>query len=229
MIHLTEEEIAQCSDALQDGTFDRLPKAIRTHLAECDACASEVSVLTELMAVPAAKTKHVRPLHHYAMAGAAALLAAVLLFFWQKSTTQHEAVQWAEMDPTVQTPTEPIPVLDTVQPPKEKPVKRYAQNVELEKLRRNFEGSYRSSVIDVLTPSIDTLRSKDRLVWNNPNGLPLFVEILDHTNHQVQWIETSTSYVDINCLPSGLYYWKLFNEEYDLLYCGKIIVQPSNH
>lgn len=46
--HLTNEEIAMCADAINDGTFAQLPQRLRSHLQECDQCAEEVINVAEI-------------------------------------------------------------------------------------------------------------------------------------------------------------------------------------
>ncbi len=48
-IHLTEEEIAICAEALNNGTLNQIKPKLITHLQECDHCLHEVSFLSEMI------------------------------------------------------------------------------------------------------------------------------------------------------------------------------------
>lgn len=47
MEHLTEQEIAQCADAIREGSYASLPLAVREHVANCDECANEIAMVVE--------------------------------------------------------------------------------------------------------------------------------------------------------------------------------------
>ncbi len=47
-LHLTEEQIAQCVDAMSEGTYDLLPAPVREHVAHCDLCSSEILMVSEI-------------------------------------------------------------------------------------------------------------------------------------------------------------------------------------
>ncbi len=48
MQHLTEEEIAICSEAINSGDYRSLPVELREHLSHCDECATEVLMVAEI-------------------------------------------------------------------------------------------------------------------------------------------------------------------------------------
>lgn len=48
MQHLTEEEIAICSEAINAGDYRSLPAELRKHLSHCDECATEVLMVAEI-------------------------------------------------------------------------------------------------------------------------------------------------------------------------------------
>ncbi|MGE0079577.1 MAG: hypothetical protein AB7S48_17080 [Bacteroidales bacterium] len=49
MEHLTEQEIAQCADAIREGSYASLPHAVREHVANCDECANEIAMVAEIV------------------------------------------------------------------------------------------------------------------------------------------------------------------------------------
>ncbi|MGE0079578.1 MAG: hypothetical protein AB7S48_17085 [Bacteroidales bacterium] len=51
--------------------------------------------------------------------------------------------------------------------------------------------------------------------------------ILNNNGENIQSIETQGNGIKIPELKQGLYYWKLINEDFDLLYCGKITVNKN--
>jgi len=113
-----------------------------------------------------------------------------------------------------------------VSPAKKEIAIAFLTNKDLDKLVSRFEdASMRSVDIDIITPSDIKISKNDsiNLEWNNTNNQYLTIEIFDNKGNKITSKTSSKSIVTITEISkSGLYYWKLINENYDLLFCGKI-------
>ncbi len=102
----------------------------------------------------------------------------------------------------------------------------FNSNKELESLVRRFQGnSMRSNEITIITPPNAKFSKNDsiNLKWNNTNKQYLTIEIFNNKGQKIIYKTSSKNIVNISEITkSGLYYWKLLNEDNDLLYCGKI-------
>ncbi|MFP4042659.1 MAG: hypothetical protein ACLFT6_07905 [Bacteroidales bacterium] len=101
----------------------------------------------------------------------------------------------------------------------------YQTNENLEQLYENLQGAYRSRAVKVNTPPTITYAEIDSLSWENPENEKLYVEFFDNKGEEVQTLVVEEEQVLIPDLSRGLYYWKLINEDFDLLFVGKIIVE----
>jgi hypothetical protein len=106
---------------------------------------------------------------------------------------------------------------------------RYAEHKPTEMLVQNFRGNMRSTHIEILSPAeFKVADNTDEhwlvLRWKNNTKMQLTVELLNNFGEIHIEYQTQGDSVIIEKLPhKGLYYWKLFNRDFDLLYCGKII------
>lgn len=101
----------------------------------------------------------------------------------------------------------------------------YKPNPNIEKLYENMQGNYRGESIEVTTlPEIKYTKGT-KLEWKNPDKHTLYVELFDNSGEKIKEITTNDTSYHIPMLQPGLYYWKLINENYDLLFVGKIIVK----
>jgi|AntRauTorcE11898_2_1112593.scaffolds.fasta_scaffold02246_3 hypothetical protein len=99
----------------------------------------------------------------------------------------------------------------------------------LEKLAARFEGeSMRSSGFKVVSPHQIIVDGEESInfEWSAEQHQQYIFTLLDNSNSIV--FEKTVSHNGHTLeepLNSGLYYWKLMNEDFDLLYCGKIKVK----
>ncbi len=106
----------------------------------------------------------------------------------------------------------------------------FTPNEELEELYSNMRGAYRSNDVILTSDSIVYLKNTDSLTWQNPQENILYVEIFNNQGTEVSSKEVNTSRgVQLPALPNGLYYWKLLNEDFDLLFVGKIVADEQDH
>ena len=101
----------------------------------------------------------------------------------------------------------------------------YVPDENLEQIYNNMKGTYRGRNINITTPHTIFHSEKDSLRWNNPENEKLYVEIFDNKGEEIEIITSQDQGVAIPDLTHGLYYWKLINEHFDLLFVGKIIVR----
>lgn len=104
----------------------------------------------------------------------------------------------------------------------------YAENTDLEKLVSRFIDANLRGDFSIDIESLIKIKQDEELVfeWNNENGELLTIEFFDNTGEKLFEEETSNNIYKTQELKTpGLYYWKLLSEDFDLLFCGKIIVQ----
>ncbi|MFW5983012.1 MAG: hypothetical protein ACOCQ4_00810 [bacterium] len=101
----------------------------------------------------------------------------------------------------------------------------YKPNEDLEQLHENMKGAYRSRDITINTAHTIKYENKDSLRWENPKKEKLYVEFFNNEGKEIKTLVVDNNQVPIPELSGGLYYWKLINEDFDLLFVGKIIVE----
>lgn len=252
MEHLTEQEIAQCADALLLGKYDTLPVHLKEHLSSCDSCATEVAVVAELSGdigynVEETKTAGKRrSLWVVVLTSAVASLALLLIgnYFLgnPKETGWQTALHYNAASDTTGIATTREDVVphageEKPAPGQKKPAKAreeqkqllaYALHADLEKLADNFKGAYRGNDVSVITPHELVCSPADSLKWNNTDKISLSVEFYNNKGVMVNTAQTTESSLALPRLSPGLYYWKLMNDDFDLLFCGKLIVKAGD-
>lgn len=238
--HLTAEELALYSEYVQSGEKTEIAEDILTHINECDECASEAvefsmlskDILTELSdKKPVAKKRSLL----FVIAGIAATLL-LIYGVWQifELRINKNDIKIAGKNPPVindttnvsDTSVQEIP--NPVDNKHEMLASNFAKDPETEKIIENLKGNMRSDEIEVISGfEIKSQTGRDiSLYWENNNGNKLNIEIYTNALVKTESAEISgNSYVIKSKLNPGLYYWKLFNEDFDLIFCGRIIVE----
>lgn len=243
MEHLTEQEIAQCADAIREGSYASLPLAVREHVANCDECANEIAMVVETAnEIDTTQKKNGKVVKLWiSVSGAIAATVALLIIgnnFINNPKDSSLSNQLATIDSISQKDSSFTAIQPKVQTEnKEKTAKKtvvvrkeilaeYKPNKDLDKLTENFKQAYRGDDnIVVQTLSEINIPTVDSLKWINNNSVKLTVMILNNEGKNVQSIETQGNGIKIPTLKPGLYYWKLINEDFDLLFCGKITIK----
>lgn len=231
--HFSEEEIAMCADAINDGIYDQLPENFRKHLSVCEQCASEVLMVADIafnFNINEQQQKSGR-LRRWIIAASISSAAAVLIFaiytlsLPDSNMTSNKAMI-VQSDTLAKTSViEDSLIQVNENEPSKKLIASLEPNEKLEKLYQNHQESYRTNSIQIITKGEVAYPAIDSLKWVNKTNDKLTVEFFNNRDREIKSIETSSSSVKIPKLGTGIYYWKLINEDYDLLYVGKIMVK----
>jgi len=105
----------------------------------------------------------------------------------------------------------------------------FVPNKELEKLSERYkDNAMRGEEEIVISSEQKSFNTSDSISisLNKSNNQYLTVEVFDNKGAKITQLTTKENSVKLNDInEEGLYYWKLINEDYDLLYCGKIIIK----
>src|SRR6056297_321488 len=271
--HLTPEQIARCADAINSGTYEQLPQAMRHHLQECHTCATEVVSVTEMASGEnpelekflrdgSTNARGVQAIsfwrkHKRMLSGLAAsiVLIAAALILVNKPFEQDTKERLAEQNlpgedvrlnqtPDDQTADSTSDTQETAEDsnPQEAAsdnqiettpasqtenqlIARYEPDPNLEKLYNNMQGTYRGGSVHVESPREMHPAKDDILTWENAGGQLFIVEIFDNTGNEIMAKETTADSLALPDLSDGLYYWKLIDEDFELQFVGKIVVE----
>lgn len=264
--HFTDQEIATCAEAIIDGTFGKLDEYYSQHLANCDSCANQVTMVSSILeeesilldennTLPQSKPQ--KPISIYkTIAWAAAAILLVLIGFrffpgQQGNNTNNDIAQSKTVDtlkvvqhsvnPTIKDTIVPANKIDEKTPkPNNNPQKHiitkpekadllaYSPNNNLEKLAERYNGAaMRGTEIKVTTPNtFETTANKILLEWENSDNVLVIIELFNNKGEKIIESETTdNNYQPKEKIKPGLYYWKLINEDFDLVFCGKIILK----
>lgn len=260
--HLTEEQVAQCADAIIDGKYKSLDLNLRKHLILCDECAAEVLSVTDIV-IDFKEEEGKRRLKIFkpwiiAIASAAAIGTFIFIIatvtgtgnsFFNESAV---LIQKDSIKPKLDTvkkinQSEPLivdnfslrkkPIPSDNTPNKQSPTKKtndvagygggaaFTPDENLENLFSNYTQAYRGEDVSVKTPRIISVPGNDSLKWSNPAREELIIEFFDNKGKQIHSYSQLSEGIAIPKLDKGLFYWKLINRDYDLLFVGKIIIE----
>lgn len=247
--HLNEEQIAMVADALNAGNVSSLPADVKAHMAKCEDCANKALVVSELSlgvdskALTLNNSNAKNRFHNYYiyLIAAASIIVLFLVFYMQEPIKIDHNI--ADSGDSLKTTKQ----VDTnkMAPPSEQTVikEEYIDKEKLNKLRdkklvafvenKKFEENFcrfsnsemRSVDLNIMSNQILKVHNTKglKLEWTKPSS-PIIVELFNNKGEKIMSEETSDSCMDINSIEKeGLYYWKLLDEDYNLIYCGKII------
>ncbi|HBZ65758.1 MAG TPA: hypothetical protein DEO70_02900 [Bacteroidales bacterium] len=247
---LSEMQVAECAEAIRDNGFDSIPEVIREHLRSCDKCASEVLAVADLINLPEEnKERPVRTLFppwvRWGAVAAVVTLFVVGKFVMQTPSDQPatdrsktSVIEIARSDeatvaqslPETSIPKAGNDSLNINTQPSPAPkglLAAYTPHRELEKLtKRSLTGQRSEGSVRVRTPNVLEIQSDTvHLRWRNTDRIQLTVEWFNNQGVMIKHVTTNSNSAAVPKLPGGLYYWKLFNADADMLYCGKVIVK----
>ncbi len=241
--HLTEEEIAIAAEAMLNDNYDSLPAHTQYHLQACEQCSNEVIAVCSIIdgenfstdkkaitLIP--KRKSVSTLK-YILAGAASIALLVSLFFVLKNDG-NSTNKITRNDDSIM--TQPSNKLDSIKQQiiekqhdqilKKDNILAYNQNPELEKVYQRFNSTnMRSDELEIVTYGIlkNTGSDTTHLRWES-NAETFIIQIIDARGKIIEESKNSNGSIKIK-LKHGLFYWKLLDLKFNILYCGKIIVE----
>jgi len=252
-IHLTEEEIALSAEAMIAGDLSHLEPRVREHLDHCTQCAGEVMMVAEVSGeVPEITSASVqtKPLWGYVALLAAAVVVIVMIINvpgWFKPASNHSpemaGVVQDSINPTAnqpdQYPEKPMAIEDKTTSKSQKSEQNsqtnstlgedalaYAPNEALENLVSQYLTAYRSDeTVEVRSKAELQFPENDSLTWKNPDNISLTLEWYNNRGVLIQTVKTQQNGAPIPPFENGLYYWKLMNEDFDLLVVGKVRVR----
>jgi len=102
----------------------------------------------------------------------------------------------------------------------------YDDNPVMEKLVQRYQQREFRSEVQVKSQSIIRVKPDSTffLRFENPEKQMFIVEIFDADGNKLLQENTDESFVKVDLIDNPAnYYWKLINEDFDLLFCGKII------
>ena len=104
----------------------------------------------------------------------------------------------------------------------------FAPHPDMEKLvSRSANGTLRGDDLQIITAiEWKTISGQLKLEWKNEESALLYIEIFDNQGQTIFKTETNGNFISLNTITRpGRYYWKLLNEDFDLLFCGVIIIE----
>ncbi|MCF8232493.1 MAG: hypothetical protein K9J27_09925 [Bacteroidales bacterium] len=105
----------------------------------------------------------------------------------------------------------------------------YKPHPALENLSSRFEkGEMRGSRFEIEVDNLIKVNARDTIVlrWKNPAEKELSLEVLDNQGNKVEEKTTTKETVRLkDDFDKGLYYWKLVDSDFNLLFCGKLRVE----
>lgn len=253
--HLSEEQIAEVADAINSNDLSSISQEYLDHIKECDQCAdeilfiSEISEMPDIGIIPVKKSTDNNVKIFLAFAASVALILASYYIFIKPNPTNSNIATTtdtidkvdsnnikeviAEIDTAVKISEEEenkIINQNKIQQEIEKEKNQYAfeENKELEDLFKRFNSaSMRNGELKIKSDSIIKISSEDPILieWEKPY-LSYSIQIIDNQGNEIISKDNLKSNFEAKTsLKLGLYYWKLLDEDYNLVYCGKILVE----
>jgi len=241
--HLTDEELALYAEFLQKNNNVEVPLNIIEHIKNCDKCASksvELSFIsdeiTKELQFETEEKKEIRTVF-FSKKIIVSVAATIFLFlsvwqifgFFKEKNKIYSAQKITLLSKNIKNKKEiikPIKKEDNKQEDN-KLLSCYEENKEAEQLIDNFYANSRGEDIEVISPQeINFKNNKEiTLEWKNAENIKLTIEIYNNKMIELETTETSKNYYVVENLSKGLYYWKLLNSDFDLLFLGKFYVR----
>lgn len=248
--HINDEQIAMVADALNAGDLSSLPSYVKTHIAECNECANNALIVSELARENDSKV--IRPKNHntknpflkysiYIIA-AASIIILFLVFYLQKpikvdnnianSSDSLNTIEQIDTSNTLENQEYIVEekqkyiVEEKINNISNSELIAFVENSKFEKHLSRFENSAtRSNQLAIISKQIVNIADINnlKLEWSKPSS-PILIEIYNNKGDKILSEETMDSVMSIECIKTeGLYYWRIIDEDFNLIYCGKII------
>ena len=200
MEHLTEEQKAAYAELIVGGKTEYADENIAMHINQCDECAAECVELSFIVdEINASKQHKSRRI----IAMVASIAAALLIPF----TVWLGVLSFSNDEPEIEL------------------LASYTESAQNEKLVAQFSGNFRGNEASINTPSIVEVKLGEEAVMSWSSAKSLIIDVLDNQNEEIISETINGNHFIFKPESKGLYYWKLYNNDFDLLFCGKIIVK----
>lgn len=236
--HLTTDELSVYVDGIMENPSNTPPEILH-HISECNECAAEAVELTSILEFQ--HEKHavipVRKINRSVFYIAASIIVIFTIAFLMKESLVNEDNSQISKasnkkfnnrsNKQIIFNNDSIIINDKIEIPEKNLIaEAFISNPQLEQLCERYNANMRSDDIVVSDKLLKIKINKSfTLHWKNNGNELLFVEIFDNQSKKIQSHQTNEESIMIkDKITPGLYYWKLFNEDFDLLFCGKIIV-----
>lgn len=255
--HLNEEQIAEIADAMNKSDLDSLPKHYLDHIKDCDQCADEVMLISDIVESPEimqnSSTKNTDRSIKLFLAFAASI-ALILASYYIFIKPQSPNPNMAETNDTIINKinnNDNIAEIDTLIKvdkdidndkeeseivnkniirkaiENEKNQIAFQEHKDLEELFNRFNTStMRNAVLKIKSDSILEISTNDsiHIEWEK-SDFSYSIQILDNQAKElIVKDDLESNFKSNNTLDLGLYYWKILDEDYNLVYCGKLLV-----
>lgn len=201
MEHLTDEQKAAYAELISLGKTINADSSVAKHISECAKCAGECVELSYIIDDLDGKvtTKKTSTIVSMIFTMAAVLLIPVVVWIGVLKFSN------SDVDSNL--------------------VACYTEDAQNEQLVAEFQGSFRGEEVTINTPSIIEVRVGEDAILSWSSAQKLIIDIVDNTNEEVSSNSVKDNHFIYTPDAQGLYYWKLYNSNFDLLFCGKIIVK----
>jgi hypothetical protein len=237
--HLNPEQIALAAEYQQQGKYADLPDEIKTHLSECDDCANEVLMIGDLLQEEKNQIKKRNTIYislFSAIASAILIFFTITFFIKQDPIVQptiakndqmkivekikEQDINTAKKDTSVEKkPNVEVKKANSIKT--NKTLAYYKPNDELEQLTQRFRESNMRSTETKSFPNEINLETKRAISLQSSDELFL-IEIYNNKGILIQELNSKNDSIYFPKLSKGLYYWKLINEDFDLIFVGRI-------
>jgi len=237
--HLTQEEIAIYADAVIANNTEDIPSEWKNHVKDCHACSEEILAVVDILNdddledYVIEQDNNVEPkVIFFKKKYFSVIAASVVLFFSIGMIYYHFAYHIQPSHKQLSDVFTDTTVFKSTEIDKEDIVNNdllaFSDNDDFEQLVNRFSEKSLRGFFSVKTDSFISIKKDDELVlnWENADNDLLFVEIFNNKGNKIYEEECTGDSIKIeNLLKEGVFYWKILDEDFELLFCGKIIVK----
>lgn len=225
--HFTEQEISSIAEKMINNKYSLVSEEAKIHIDECDFCAEEILTISNLIENKSCNLIEKKGISRYfttkriSIAIVASFFCiSVGTYFLQQVESQSNVNIIDHNIPTVSENRNFIPKTE-----KESKLLAYQSNAKLETLVQRFNNNMRGDLIIVESTSTIESRSNDiELKWNNPDLKNFTLEFFDNQNQLISETMINGESYNVTLKDPGLYYWKLLNDDFDMVFCGRILI-----
>lgn len=247
-MHLNEQDIAKAAEALSKGHYNLLSQETKEHLSQCDECAMEVQTVSSIVdEIQAPKNqKNHKSINIIKVLSGIAACTLISVGVWKVLLDKKEAPIYVEAETSLDTfitnrdtTNNSDTPKDSIQYTKEeitinealqnKDLVAFQSHKELENLVHRFEEGNLRGKADIHFPNKDITVSLDktRMQWKNPNKEELIIEFFNNNGDKLFELNSSEEDANLKLDKIGLYYYKVLNEDFDLIFCGRLKVTEA--